>query len=263
MARRPLSPFLARNDSYASVVRGRSDNIGNLSGHPSSSKPEENAQPRSSEVEGSNTDTIDQPIYSPSLEEFPPPPPSPSSLPSALPFFLTPSFEDTFRARSRSSSSSLHRSVARAGLVASALKINPGADGNRLSTNFYNAKTGYRGPWAHAVMRGFYFTPPHCGSNKHESGNSASSSSNVSEYEDDDSRDTYQELELHYVGDGLGAMLEENEQVEEGKGSKDEYDDWGNLKVLRGVSDMEKVKKDLKRRQLYMRPKASASFTVM
>lgn len=140
-------------------------------------------------------------------------------------------------------------------------------DGNRLSTNFYNAKTGYKGPWAHAVMRGFYFTPPP--TSCYSSSSSTSASNNVSADTEDD-RDTYQELELFYVGDGLGAMLEENEIVDNGKiknygegdDEDEDFDEWGNLKIVE-INEMEKVKKDLKRRQMYARPKASASFTVM
>lgn len=232
-----------------------------MTGYTASGKPEEVTQISSEQSSASSTSNLNQLIYSPSLEEFPPPPPSPSSVPSSLPFFL-PSFEDTFRARSRSSSSLLHRSVARAGFVASASR-GPSAmgalDGSRLSTNFYNAKTGYKGPWAHAVIRGFYFTPPSsfkCACDDSD----VMVAGNVTANEDDDDRDTYQELELFYVGDGLGAMLEENESVL--KGIQDEVDEWGESKPPR-ESDLEKIKKDLKRRQLYARPKASASFTVM
>lgn len=211
----------------------------------------------------SHTTSSNQAIYSPSLEEFPPPPPSPSSLPSALSFF-PPSFEDTFRARSRSSSSFLHRSVARAGFAASALRGNAAIsdyDGNRLSTNFYNAKTGYKGPWAHAVMRGFYFTPPSSFTCSCDDDDEELVSGNVTANDDDDDRDTYQELELFYVGDGLGAMLEENEVVIKSNTDEDD-EDWETFEPVQD-SQMEKIKKDLKRRQLYARPKASASFTVM
>lgn len=289
-SRRPFGPSLVRSDSYASVVRGRTGNPSMSAGIPSNLATSGKAEDINTQLaipQACENDLMDdtsalataQPIYSPSLEEFPFPPPSPSSLPSSLPIFgstfHTIPFEDSFRARSRSSSSSLHRSVARAGLamgIAALARRNagnasnrytPGTEhegGNRLSTNFYNAKTGYKGPWAHAVMRGFYFTPPASFRNASSAANSAASNdaeaSIAPEPVDDDARDTYQELELFYVGDGLGAMLEENEEEENGSG----LDEWGNAKPL---DEIKKIKKDLMRRQMYARPKASASFTVM
>ncbi|KAK9894138.1 hypothetical protein P389DRAFT_191133 [Cystobasidium minutum MCA 4210] len=298
-SRRPFGPSLVRSDSYAAVVRGRTSGLAGsgTGGAPSSSlansgKPDDltyqnTSQACESEIPGEIATA--RPIYSPSLEEFPFPPPSPSSLPSSLPVFgssfTSAAFEDTFRARSRSSSSSLHRSVARAGLalgVAALARRNAGFNshagrstnvctatqegGNRLSTNFYNAKTGYKGPWAHAVMRGFYFTPPPSFRNSSPApsndpsaddgdNNDNTVSPRADDSNDDDARDTYQELELFYVGDGLGAMLEENEDEEE-----QAVDEWGNVKP---IDEMKKIKKDLLRRQMYARPKASASFTVM
>lgn len=288
-SRRPFGPSLVRSDSYASVVRGRTGSpsmSASITSNLTNSGKAEDTNTQSAMPQACENDLTDdtsalataQPIYSPSLEEFPFPPPSPSSLPSSLPTFgstfHTIPFEDTFRARSRSSSSSLHRSVARAGLamgIAALARRNAGnasnkytpttehEGGNRLSTNFYNAKTGYKGPWAHAVMRGFYFTPPASFRNASSALNNAATDVDAtvaSEAVDDDARDTYQELELFYVGDGLGAMLEENEEEENGSG----LDEWGNAKPL---DEIKKIKKDLMRRQMYARPKASASFTVM
>lgn len=116
-------------------------------------------------------------------------------------------------------------------------------------------------------MRGFYFTPPPSRLAARSEDSTISNTSMSDSALDDDSRDTYQELELFYVGDGLGAMLEENQEEEKGDLVEDGYDaeeDWASsLKKKSSVNDLEKVKKDLLRRQFYARPKASASFTLM
>jgi hypothetical protein len=138
--------------------------------------------------------------------------------------------------------------------------MNPNSNtGGMLSTNFYNAKTGYRGPWAHAVMRGFYFTPPPTTTTKGEDEDGSPTSVDL-----DDVSATYQELELFYVGDGLGALLEENE--EEPNRADGQVDEYG-IPVVPALStlpdEIEKIKTDFLRRERYVRAKSSASFTVM
>lgn len=68
------------------------------------------------------------------------------------------------------------------------------------------------------------------------------------------STDPYQELELHYVGDGMGTLLEEYD---------DDYeleDKFGNLRF---VDREAHILKGFERRRGYGRPKASASFDVL
>ena len=134
------------------------------------------------------------PPYSPPLDDFPPP----SSPVSAA---LSPPSRPNYFTRRRASSSasnnpksaSMRRSPS---MYNRKLPYYPSAFSlpRRASTCFYNAKSGYSGPWAHATMRGFYFSS---------------------------SSDPYQELELHYVGTGLGMPLEELD--EETGGGLDEF----------------------------------------
>lgn len=73
--------------------------------------------------------------------------------------------------------------------------------------------------------------------------------------------DPYQELELHYVGDGGGALLEES-ATEDGN----EVDELG-FPTQPATSRMEeerrKIAKDFERRRRYLMPKASSSFSFL
>lgn len=194
---RSRPPTLGRTESYASVVRGRAG-----SGFPaavaapgihSSLKQEDNT---TAPVAIPTTQS-----FSVHEDEFPLP-----TAPRSLPFIWDPS-----RARDSTPSSTSRL---------------PCLGVPRFPRNL-NTKTGYRGPWAHAVMRGFYFAS---------------------------SADPYQELELHYIGDGMGLQLEEN--AEDGGG----VDEWGFFKPIdeRGF-----IKREFMRREAYARPKASASFSLL
>lgn len=70
--------------------------------------------------------------------------------------------------------------------------------------------------------------------------------------------DPYQELELHYVGDGGGAVLEENAQDEE-----PETDDFGQKTASRMEEERRKIAKDFERRKRYLMPKASSSCSLL
>ena len=68
------------------------------------------------------------------------------------------------------------------------------------------------------------------------------------------SNDPYQELELTYVGDGMGARLEEN-CIESLK-----TDDWRKDRsvCMEGLLDLGRYQKEW-----YLQPKGSASFTLL
>lgn len=68
------------------------------------------------------------------------------------------------------------------------------------------------------------------------------------------STDPYQELELHYVGDGMGSLLEEYD---------DDYELVDRLGNLRLVDRESHILKDFQRREQYQRPKASAAFEIL
>lgn len=97
----------------------------------------------------------------------------------------------------------------------------------RLSTSFFNAETGYSGAWANATMKGFYFAS---------------------------ATDPYQELQLRYVGDGIGALLEECAEEVGG------LDEWGEP---RPIDERSLLTKEMQRRQQYSMPKGSASFALL
>lgn len=99
--------------------------------------------------------------------------------------------------------------------------------GVRTSTHFTNARTGYRGPFAQATMKGFYFA---C------------------------EGDPFQEIELHYVGTGLGLALEEYAEPVGG------IDEWGNPKF---IDEKRVLSREFAIRERLARPQASASFTFL
>lgn len=66
--------------------------------------------------------------------------------------------------------------------------------------------------------------------------------------------DPYQELQLRYVGDGMGALLEE--YAEEVGG----LDEWGEP---RPIDERSLLTKEMQRRQRYSMPKGSASFALL
>lgn len=92
-----------------------------------------------------------------------------------------------------------------------------------FASSAHHPVTGYRGPWANAVMRGFYF---------------ASTS------------EPFQELKLHYVGDGMGMIREEQED-------EDHALNYG------GADPQARARREQVRRQAYSAPRASASFEMM
>lgn len=232
---RPSPLLLRRSDSYASVVRGSS-----LSRPPS--QPASGASTPIAIRHSSSTLSLKQDdgkafdeenveeisLYSPPSDEYPLPF-SPSSLPAAnrsgFPFDRS---EEATPSRGRA--------------FTPAYKSSADISAN-LATRFYNPKTGYRGAWANAVMRGFYF---------------ASVDPNSSGEGDSD---PYQELELHYVGDGGGALLEENAPEDE-----TEVDELGfptQPAASRMEEERKKIAKDFERRRRYLMPKASSSFSFL
>lgn len=235
---RPAPAVLTRNDSYASVVRGSS-----LSRHPSqpssgSSTPSGASTPINIRQSPSllslkqddagkafDEDNVEEiSLYSPPLDEYPPPF-TPSSLPapSGFPFD-----------RSAAAAPSRGRAFTPAykGLSSAS---------SSTASRFYNPKTGYRGAWANAVMRGFYFA-------------SADPSADGGEGD----ADPYQELELHYVGDGCGALLEEHALE-----TKPEYAQSSGESASRMHAERKKIAKDFERRSRYLMPKASSSFSLL
>ena len=189
--------------SYASVVRGRS---------PAASHNQTSSTNDTNGVASKTDDHIGIPsatapslpsttAYSLSMEEFPP-----HSSPLHLP---TPTSCFPFNKRSLSPCA------------------NDCTSSLLPSSHFYNARTGYQGPWAYATMKGFYFAS---------------------------STDPYQELELHYVGDGMGVQLEEQSTTSE------EANDWKNASRS---SDQSNFTKEFGRRERYARPKGSASFSFL
>lgn len=202
------SPSLVRSDSYASVVRGTGVLVESLF----QSDPQFSRH-MSPKPDGANdscrTDfSTRMATFSPSQENFPP------TIPASLPAHRS---EAGFSA-GVSSYPSLGTSNA---AVYARSPSKPVA-------NFYNPKTGYRGPWAHAVMRGFYFAS---------------------------SNDPYQELELHYVGDGMGHLLEES--LDE-CGSETEV--WAHGRLAEEQSN---IKREFLRREKYGQPNCSATFTIL
>ena len=197
---------LFRTNSYAEVVRGRSPSSSldtpepvapttptSHSGTPGIAIPAAwNVKTEESASQSLSMASIlavsPPPAYMPSLEDFPPPTPSSPSI--------------SFMSRSRSRSASRppipsFSSVFGPSTPSPAYSRSTSCDGSfgepwkskaskipvrPARSKLYNAATGYRGPFAHAVIKGFYF---------------ASSS------------DPYQELNLNYVGDGTGLPLEE------------------------------------------------------
>jgi len=207
------SPTLMRSSSYASVVRGRSsagsapidipsasygDDLG------SSLKADENGvtvavqTPMSSVDDASSRLAVPAP-FSPSFDEFPPPA-------SLLPTLGRSTGDIAYDKQRRDASPSSRASI---------------------GSGSYNPRTGYRGAWAQATMKGFYFAS---------------------------STDPYQELELHYVGDGMGSLLEEYD---------DDYELVDRLGNLRLVDRESHILKDFQRREQYQRPKASAAFEIL
>lgn len=68
------------------------------------------------------------------------------------------------------------------------------------------------------------------------------------------SSDPYQELKLRYVGDGMGAVLEET-QVEE-----DKLEEWG---CPVAVDKKGLIRREMERRERFTQPKGSASFSIL
>jgi len=234
---RPAPSLLTRSDSYASIVRGSS--LSRPPSQPSSgastpiairhssstvSLKQDDAKPFDEE----NVEEIS--LYSPPLDEYPPPF-SPSSLPTAAAQRSGFPFD-----RSASATPSRGRAFT------PAYKTSADISSTNLATRFYNPTTGYRGPWANAVMRGFYFAS----ADPDSSGEGDS--------------DPYQELELHYVGDGGGALLEETAQ------ESTEYDELGLITKVQGSrmdEERKKMAKDFERRKRYLMPKSSSSFSFL
>jgi len=193
---RSRAPILSRTESYASVVRGRAASgvLAAAAASGTSSLKQDDSSTAPVAIPATQSFSVPE-------DEFPLP-----TAPRSLPFIWDPS-------RARDLTPSLAPRLPCVGIP-------------RFPRNL-NTKTGYRGPWAQAVMRGFYFAS---------------------------SADPYQELELHYVGDGMGLQLEEN--AEDGGG----VDAWGFFKPIdeRGF-----IKRDFMRREAYARPKASASFSLL
>lgn len=157
------------------------------------------------------------PPYSPSLDDFPPPPHSPLAFTN----FSTSYLESRRRSRSVTATPiCVSKSVQRARSMTARSPLQ--------STNFYNAKSGYRGAWAHATMCGFYFSS---------------------------SSDPYQQLELHYVGDGLGLPLQEMD--EETGGGVNEYG------VALPIENEVVQRREAARRIRLAQPRGFASFTML
>lgn len=261
---------MTRMNSYASVVRGRTSGTATPPINIPGAGPPHSDITLVNKIDeallasqcGGTDDLVSyltpENVFSPSLEEFPfPTSPLATSAPSFAAYRNQVAYFDagnTFRARSRSSS--VRPLSGKQNQMSSGSRtVAFGSDGfsldgaNRLSTNFYNAKTGYCGAFAHATMRGFYFTPPSACTNDGADGNAGDEAAAA-----DDATSTYQELELLYVGDGMGSVLEENEEEQGG------VDEWGNL---RSVDELEKVKKEFMRRKSYAQPQGLASFSIM
>lgn len=223
-------------NSYASVVRGDSSTTTPVaeSDGSSASLPSKSEEGPASPSMASILAVSPPPPYSPSFEDFPPPSPSVSAQMRSSSYFNSASSRRRFSSPD-SASSTIRRSMSTsATLVGHGRKRSTSALSAvslsyvvNASTDFYNALTGYEGPWAHAVMRGFYFAT---------------------------SSDPYQEFRLHYVGDGLGVLLEENDEEIGG------VDEWGNIQA---VDEEALLKKETARRQKFAQPRGLATFRVL